>query len=226
VRRVRNFIKAHTSNGFADAVANARQEWRIFRQHRSALKKVSAFQDLPEKKLSLGCGPNPKTGWINIDLFDCHADLRLDLRQKWPFFDGSVACIYSEHVFEHFDFPGEVDHFLSESYRVLRPGGVFDVGVPDTEWPLRAYRDLSDPYWPFSKTVHPRLYETRLDHINYHFRQDGEHKYAWDEETLARSLKRFRFSDITRREFDPAMDSPPRKGNTLYMRAIKPLQKT
>jgi predicted SAM-dependent methyltransferase len=224
LRAVNNFIKAHTSRGVFDALVKAKREWRIYRQHRSALKKVSAFRELPEKKLNLGCGPNPKPGWINIDLFDSRADLRLDLREKWPFFDGTVTYIYSEHVFEHFDFHGEVDHFLSESYRVLRPGGAFDVGVPDTEWPLRAYGDRSDPYWPFSKKIHPAWCETRLDHINYHFRQDGEHKYAWDEETLARALRRFRFSDITRREFDPALDSQPRKGNTLYMRAIKPAE--
>lgn len=176
----------------------------------------------PEKKLNLGCGSNPRPGWINIDLFASCADLQLDLREKWPFADASISYVYSEHVFEHFDIDDEVPHFLSEARRVLHPGGLFDVGVPDTEWPLRAYGDPDNPYWPFSETVHPQWCETQLDHINYHFRQGTQHKYAWDYETLARTLRRFGFTDVTRREFDPTLDSKSRKIGTLYMRAMKP----
>ena len=112
----------------------------------------------------------------NIDLFDAHADLRLDLREKWPFGDATVSSVYSEHVFEHFELHREVAHFLSEAHRVLKPDGIFDVGVPDTEWPLRAYGNPDDPYWTFAKMVHPAWCETQLDHLNYHFRQGVEHK--------------------------------------------------
>jgi predicted SAM-dependent methyltransferase len=220
--RLKEFVKAHTSRGLCGAIRDVSQEWRISKQHRAALKKIRPFLHSPNKKLNLGCGPNPKLGWINVDLFDSHADLQLDLREKWPFADASISYIYSEHVFEHFEFHEEVSHFLSEAGRVLEAGGIFDVGVPDTDWPLRAYGNPNDPYWPFSKTVHPAWCETQLDHINYHFRQETEHKYAWDEETLGRTLRQFGFSDITRREFDPAIDSESRKTGTLYMRAIKP----
>lgn len=218
----KEFVKAHTSKGFREAVRNARREWHISRLHRRTLKTVAPFLQRAEKKLNLGCGPNPKLGWINIDLFDSHADLRLDLREKWPFEDGSISHIYSEHVFEHFELHEEVPHFLSEARRVLQPGGLFEVGVPDTEWPLHAYGNPGDPYWPFSKTVHPDSCETQLDHINYHFRQRTEHKYAWDFETLARTLGRFGFTDVTRREFDSVLDAESRKTGTLYLRAIKP----
>ena len=214
--------RAHTSKGFLEAILNAKQEWRISRLHRSELKKLGPFLQRREKKVNLGCGPNPKPGWINIDLFDPGADLRLDLREKWPFADGSISHIYSEHVFEHFELHEEVVHFLSEAHRVLQSAGLFNVGVPDTEWPLRAYGNPDNPYWPFSKTVHPQWCETQLDHINYHFRQDGEHKYAWDFETLARSLRRFGFTEVSRREFDPALDAEFRRTGTLYVTAIKP----
>ena len=214
--------RAHTSKGFLEAILNAKQEWRISRLHRSELKKLGPFLQRREKKVNLGCGPNPKPGWINIDLFDPGADLRLDLREKWPFADSSVSHIYSEHVFEHFELHEEVVHFLSEAHRVLQSAGLFNVGVPDTEWPLRAYGNPDNPYWPFSKTVHPQWCETQLDHINYHFRQDGEHKYAWDFETLARSLRRFGFTEVSRREFDPALDAEFRRTGTLYVTAIKP----
>ena len=66
---LKEFVKAHTSKGFFEAVRNAKREWRISRKHRAALKKVGPFLHSPEKKLNLGCGPNPKPRWINIDLF-------------------------------------------------------------------------------------------------------------------------------------------------------------
>ena len=215
------FLRAHSSKGVFEAIRKANWEWRLSKSHRSGLRKVGPFLQRPEKRLNLGCGPNCKPGWINVDLFDSHADLQLDLREKWPFPDASIGHIYSEHVFEHFELHDEVAHFLSESYRVLQPGGVFDVGVPDTEWPLRAYRNPSDPYWVFSKTVHPEWCETQMDHINYHFRQDTEHKCAWDHETLARKIRQFGFTDIVRRDFNPTLDSESRKIGTLYLKAMK-----
>jgi predicted SAM-dependent methyltransferase len=136
--------------------------------------------------------------------------------------DGSVAYIYSEHVFEHFEFFEEVPHFLSESLRVLQTEGVFDVGVPDTEWPLRGYGNPAHDYWSFAPTCHPTICETQLDHINHHFRQSEQHKYAWDEETLAKQLQRSGFCRVTRRPFDATLDIESRRIGTLYIRAFKP----
>jgi hypothetical protein len=36
------------------------------------------------------------------------------------------------------------------------------------------------------------------------------------------TLRRFGFTDIMRREFDPTLDADSRKIGTLYMRAIRP----
>jgi predicted SAM-dependent methyltransferase len=153
-------------------------------------------------------------------------DLQLDLRENWPFPNGSVSYIYSEHVFEHFEFRKEVPHFLSEAFRVLHSGGgIFDVGVPDIQWVLQAYGHPEHEYWPLAKRKRPDWCETQLDFINFDFRQCtewGEHKYAWDEETLRRSLERAGFRSATRRQFDSTLDSERRRTGTLYMRATKP----
>jgi hypothetical protein len=221
----KNYLKSHSTKALRSAIRQIGSEWRMNSRHQSAVRKTSRFLQGAPLRLNLGSGPNAKKGWINIDLFDREADLQLDLREPWPFPDKSVSHIYNEHVFEHFELHDEVPHFLSEALRVLHSGGLFDVGVPDTEWPLHAYGNAADYYWRFAKTILPKWCETQLDFINYHFRQDrehGEHKYAWDEETLARSLQRSGFTRVLRRQFEPGLDSDSRRTGTLYMRAIKP----
>jgi predicted SAM-dependent methyltransferase len=176
-------------------------------------------------KLNLGCGPHVKPGWINIDLFTHDVDLSLDLREPWPFADNSATIVYSEHVFEHFEHPAETVHFLRESLRVLESRGTFSLGVPDTEWPLKAYGDPANEYWSVceQRQWHPKSCRTQLDHINYHFRQDGEHKYAWDAETLLGVLAEAGFAEIRRRDFEPGLDLEGRRLGTLYAEAHKPI---
>jgi predicted SAM-dependent methyltransferase len=220
---VRTIVKQQSTRAMRDALRLFLNEWEISRLHHRELRKVSRFLRSRPLKVNLGCGPNPKDGWVNIDLFDAKADLRLDLREPWPFPDGSVSYIYSEHVFEHFELHHEVPRFLAEAVRILEPGGVFDVVVPDSEPPLKAYGNPDAPYWSASAKVwHPAWCHTELDHINYHFRQDGEHKYAWDAETLARTLRSASFNSIKQREFNPQLDTEARRFGSLYMIAKKP----
>lgn len=221
---IKNYIKSQTTWAFRSALRQVEKEWQLSLRHRRSLKKVGRFVQTAALKLNLGCGENAKQGWVNVDLFHPDADLQLDLREPWPFAEGRVSHVYSEHVFEHFEFHSEVSHFLSESLRVLQPGAIFDVGVPDADWALRSYGNQDSDYWHYARTVfHPKWCETQLDHLNFHFRQNGQHKYAWNEETLSRSLSRSGFVGITRRQFDPSLDGESRRIGTLYMRAAKPV---
>ena len=69
---------------------------------------------------------------------------------------------------------------------------------------------------------HPKDCTTRLEHINYHFRQGGEHRYAYDFETAEKLLRGVGFSDVLLREFDPSLDSKHREIGSLFMSARKP----
>jgi predicted SAM-dependent methyltransferase len=185
------------------------------------MQKAKKLLGTAPAKLNCGCGPVVKAGWINIDVGK-NADLQLDLREKLPFPDNSVSYIYSEHFFEHLGYPDDAGMFLKESLRVLVPGGQFRVGVPDTEWPLVAYVQDDENYFRFVKeTWHPEYCDTKMHHINYHFRQGLEHKYAYDYETLANILRQAGFSKIEKSEFDPELDSKHRKIGTLYVNAFK-----
>jgi len=57
--------------------------------------------------------------------------------------------------------------------------------------------------------------------INYHFRQDGEHKYAYDFETLAHVLGEIGFESVQQRLFNQEVDDASRK-MVLYVDAYKP----
>ena len=69
---------------------------------------------------------------------------------------------------------------------------------------------------------HPEWCRTRIEHINFHFRQDDEHRFAYDFETLQKVLADAGFIEIEQRDFDESMDTASRRIGTLYVKALKP----
>jgi len=67
----------------------------------------------------------------------------MDLTKPLPFTDDSLSAVFSAHVFEHL-FPDEVERLAREITRVLAPGGVCRVVVPDMERIARLY-DPAEP---------------------------------------------------------------------------------
>jgi predicted SAM-dependent methyltransferase len=202
-------------------LVQARSELRVRRRHRAAVKAASRYG--AGIRLHLACGPNTKPGWVNVDLFHPAADLALDLREPLPFRAGQVAEIYGEHFFEHLDWPGDADAFLAECLRVLVPGGRLSLVVPDAGSALDRYAARDEAYFArVREQWGPPYAVTAMDSVNYTFRQDGEHRYAYDEETLVLRLTTAGFTGATRREYDPAIDSERRSRGDLRVDAVKP----
>jgi SAM-dependent methyltransferase len=124
-------------------------------------EKTVAEKKTGEIKINIGCGLSGTDGWLNLDnsptitlsripllnrLLNVPAwprDVqRYDVRKGLRFADGSVRYIYSSHTFEHFT-EAESLAIAKECFRVLGPGGVLRVVVPDLEMMAREY--LSDP---------------------------------------------------------------------------------
>jgi len=211
------------TGGLRQAFVNLRSELRIWRRHIKGVGVARQLMADASDKLHLGCGPNHKAGWLNVDLSGA-ADLKLDLREPLPFPDNRFSIIYNEHFFEHVDYPGPATDLLKQCLRVLKPGGVTRIGVPDTEWPLQEYCGVrNDDYFRIARqSWHPAWCTTPMEQINYHFRQDGEHRFAYDFETLQKILLQAGFVNVSRVDFDPAIDSESRKTGTLYVTANKP----
>ena len=215
------FLKSRLGPGLCTALSQVRVELKVLAQHRSSTRNAKRLLSSIPVKLNCGCGPFAKIGWINIDTARS-ADLHLDLRRKLPFPDGCASFVYSEHFFEHLEYPQETGTFLSESIRVLAPGGQFRVGVPDTEWPLNAYVKQDDAYFSgVRERWHPSYCNTRMHNINYHFRQGTQHKYAYDYETLAAVLREAGFSRVEKSDYEPTIDTEHRRIGTLYVNAFK-----
>lgn len=180
-------------------------------------------------KLNVGCGPNSRSGWVNLDLMPT-ADVRLDLRKRLPFESSSCSIVYSEHFFEHLEYPGEVRCHLEECRRVLESGGQLHLGVPNAGGVMRQYSHLHNTgelTEPFERHwAHPNWVVTRVDAINFLFRQnyspwDHQHKWAYDFLLLEKLLGDAGFVHIFQRDFMPDLDAANRQGS-LYVVGEKP----
>ena len=60
-----------------------------------------------------------------------------------------------------------------------------------------------------------------MEHINFHFRQGDQHRFAYDFSTLDQALAQVGFKNIKRRDFNPKLDSLDRKMGSLYVEASK-----
>lgn len=91
------------------------------------------------KCVNLGCGSRYHPAWINIDIAPSSPEvMAYDLRRGVPLADNSCDVVYHSHVLEHLR-RQEAKFFLSECVRVLKPGGILRVAVPDLERICRAY---------------------------------------------------------------------------------------
>lgn len=118
-------------------------------------------------RINLGCGPNAPSGWLNIDgswnaWLSNHSWIRRglmvagiidkknpgaewkvcplvhELTKPLPLSDESVFAVYASHVLEHL-YVADAKRLLLECRRVLKPGGVLRLVVPDLEFMARDY---------------------------------------------------------------------------------------
>ena len=98
------------------------------------------------QRLNLGCGPNVAAGWLNIDVEPMAGAVRGDVRDGLPLADASVECIAAIHLIQDLSW-NEIAPALAEMRRVLVPGGVLRLAVPDLDRAIRAYLSGDKAYW-------------------------------------------------------------------------------
>ena len=80
-------------------------------------------------------GWEPRPGWKILNIQPGPGvDFVGDCRNLSQFPDASVEQVYASHVYEHLPYNGGVlASALKEAHRVLQPGGIFRISVPDLE---------------------------------------------------------------------------------------------
>lgn len=91
-------------------------------------------------QINLGCGGIKLPGFINIDSnSDFYPDLVIDDYKDLSYFkDSSVDFIYICHTLSNLSMEDSKES-LKECYRILKPGGILDVIVPDFDKISRTY---------------------------------------------------------------------------------------
>lgn len=85
---------------------------------------------MKELRLNIGCGYIRREGWLNADASPDSAADRVMRAEDLELAGGSVSEISALQLVEHLGF-FKTKYFLSESWRVLRPGGSLLIELPD-----------------------------------------------------------------------------------------------
>lgn len=176
-------------------------------------------------KLNLGCGLVTPADWINIDgswkaltakspffkillgltgekaLSVWPSNVRVhDLRKGLPFAGGSVDVVYASHILEHF-YTDEALVLLKECKRVLRPGGICRVVVPDLRGMAAKYfrSEIAADGFVDGLNLRPRQRpkDSLLKRLYYFFQGEPHfHKWMYDEASLKRLMDSAGFSSV------------------------------
>jgi len=146
---------------------------------------LGSVQPEPKLKLNLGSGPRHLDGYRNLDIKEGHAVYPLDYYES-----GLFDEVRASHILEHFPH-GQAADVLKEWARLLAPGGILKIAVPDFDWIVKAYSNgrrqdgLLEAY----------LFGGQVDADDYH-------KAFFNEDKLKRLLEDAGLTDVKRWEAD------------------------
>jgi len=210
-------------------------------------------------KLTLGCGPVQPPGWVNIDAsnrarlanrlwwldrlltrlgalppteFGPHIKVH-NVLEPLPYTANSVSCIYAGELWEHFEYPDAVS-VTANCFRVLGPGGVLRVCVPDGPTFWRKYLVLYDTM--MAKPKPERSAEPLKEHVAKYFREictrkrifrsmGHTHKWQFDEVQLVELFESQGFTAVARMPFHQSRIpdvSQVERSNFLLVEGVKP----
>jgi SAM-dependent methyltransferase len=170
-----------------------------------------------------------------------------DLRRPLPFSDETAEAIYASHLLEHLYY-NEAQRLLNDCYRVLQPGGVLRLVVPDLQSVLEEYCGAT----PFDGERDAPAFTLRADRVNerlglrhieaprggvairiYKALTDFDvHKWMYDTESLIHYVEAAGFQNVARMEFQQSritdiaeLEVPGRvlHGAGICVEAVKPL---
>lgn len=185
-----------------------------------------------QRYVQYGCGLSAPSTWQN---FDVSLTLRLqkipllkavlarserfptfpsnveygDIVKGLPVPDGSCAGVYCSHVLEHLSLE-DLRTALRNTYRMLRPHGMFRLVLPDLKHLATAYVEAND-----ATAAHRFMEDTYLgvkhrprglEGLLRSWMGHSAHLWMWDYPSLATELEAAGFTDIRRARYGDAQD--------------------
>lgn len=221
------------THGLARLLRRVLKEVVLYKNHMDGAKKWRNDRlRFGTKKIQIGGGAHLLKGFLNIDIVP-PADVVFDVREGLPLPNGCSEFIFSEHFFEHIDYPLSAKKFINECFRVLKKKGRVVIGVPDSELIVNNYVKKDRKFYQkmldswYSKRNCLEHFNTYIDLLNYHFRdQDDDGKYnphfwAYDFGKLESLLKDAGFTKVERWKFDATIANPKREWGSIYIVGTK-----
>jgi predicted SAM-dependent methyltransferase len=136
----------------------------------------------------------------------------LDLRRRLPYENDCFSCAFCSHVLEHLTHP-VARHCAKEVYRVLSPGGVFRIAVPDLDRVVSDY-DPESPDGFLWEIFEPSDGKSK-----------NSHHWHYNETSLRKLLLESGFSSASRTAYRagrcPDLQDIDIRPESLFMEAIK-----
>lgn len=147
-------------------------------------------------KLNVACGNTPHTKfplpWFNVDIKGEVADFICDVRKLPPKWLGKFNEVRASHVLEHF-FMEDHKTVLNEWVRVLEPGGIFRLAVPDLTIVINCLTQGHDKKMrPAISGVDPTPVMAQIYGIGYETVKTEDrlrHRMIFDKESLIELIK-------------------------------------
>jgi SAM-dependent methyltransferase len=164
-----------------------------------------------------------------IDLCRTKAIRYADAGARLPHDTASVDAIYSSHMLEHM-FRDDAEAFLEECHRILRPGGVLRLAVPDLEQEAREYLEHGDAD-QFLRVLEFDLAKPRglTGRLRRALLGGRGHRWFYDRRSLQLLIEACGFIDVdaappgaTRIKDYGALDLEERAGQGLCLEATRP----
>jgi predicted SAM-dependent methyltransferase len=181
--------------------------------------------------IQYGCGLSAPMGWRNFDAsptlrferlpvigrFYTKNDIRFPMNVEYgdivkglPIEINSCKGIYCSHILEHLSL-NDFRIALKNTYRILQPGGVFRLVLPDLEYYINQYHNNNSTDAALLFMQETSLgYEHRPKKLKSFISSwigNSHHFWMWDYKSISQELLNAGFANVQRANYNSSKDS-------------------